>query len=104
VTKVNQCYYCGKAIQDEDFVVKKVSLGEFRSERKPFHKECWREYHGMKVRKEALQYGALAVIAFLMVGALPIYYFVSKTLGVIVVAFSIAVLVFLAIKYYRIEK
>lgn len=95
---MNQCYYCGKAIQ-EDLIIKDVHS----TMRCAFHKECWKEHHGKKVRKEALQYGALAVIAFLMVGALPIYFF-DTTLGTIVVILSVVVLAFLAVNYYRINK
>lgn len=101
---MNQCYNCGKAIQDEDLVVKKVSLGEFRSERKPFHKECWTMYHARETKKSALQYGALAIVIFLWVGVAPIYLIINTTLGLILLALSIALLVSLGIMYFRIEK
>ena len=65
-----RCCQCGKAIvKEDDITMKNVSVGWFNSVRVPFHLGCWKKYHKIKIRKEAMQYGALAVIAFLMVGA-----------------------------------
>jgi uncharacterized membrane protein YvbJ len=93
-----RCYQCGKAIPNEDnMVVKKVSGG-----RQAFHSECWKAYHKTRNKKEALQWSALAVIAIFMVAGLPIYYTLGTTFGLIILGFMFAVLIVLAIKYYRI--
>lgn len=95
-----RCYQCGKVISNEnDIVMKKVSGG-----RQAFHNECWKAYHKKRNKKEALQWGALGVIAFFMVGGLPIYYTLGTTFGLVILGFTFAVLVVLAIMYYRIEE
>ena len=60
-----RCYYCGRKIEDEeDLVMKEVSLGPFRSERKPFHEECWKRYHSYTLKKNLLAAAILILLCF----------------------------------------
>lgn len=99
-----KCYYCGKAtVKEEDITMKNVSLGWFRSERKPFHTECWRKYHGIRMKKDAIEIVALIDGAFLLFGG-AFLLFVLGTLGFIALALCVALLISLGIAYYRIEE
>ena len=104
-----QCYQCGKAIvKEEDITMKNVSLGWFNEERKPFHKECWRKYHGREMKKSVISYGGLLVFFF---GAIFVAYLAFNfgavfygILPLIALGSLIALLIYLGIVYYRIEK
>jgi hypothetical protein len=98
-----KCYYCGKAIvTGEDITMKNVSLGWFRSERKPFHTECWRKYHGIRMKKDAIGYVAIADGAFLLFGLG--LFMVSGTLGILALSLCLALFAGLGVAYYRIEE
>jgi hypothetical protein len=62
----DKCYCGGKAVGNEDLIMKKVSTGYFSSDRKPFHMECWKKYHGIRMKKDALEIVALVDGAFLI--------------------------------------
>lgn len=98
-----KCYYCGKAVGNEDLVMKNVSTGYFSSERKPFHKECWKKYQGIRMKKDAIEYVALADGAFLILGI----FLVAAFFGIvpfIILASCIAILITLGVAYYRIKE
>jgi hypothetical protein len=98
-----RCYCCGKAIENEkDITMKNVSVGWFNSERKPFHTECWRKYHRIRMKKDAIGYIAIADGAFLLFGAW--LFLVSGTLGLVALILCIALFISLGIAYYRIEE
>ena len=62
---VVRCYYCGRKIGDEEgLVMKEVSLGLFRSERKPFHEECWERYHSYTLKKNLLAAAIFILLCF----------------------------------------
>ena len=84
--------------------VKSVSTGWFNSDRKPFHTECWRKYHGIKMKKVAIEVVALIDGGFLVFGGGAVLLFLLGTLGLIAVVLSIALLIYLGVTYYRIEK
>ncbi|MGD0449489.1 MAG: hypothetical protein ABSA79_00355 [Candidatus Bathyarchaeia archaeon] len=98
-----KCYYCGKAVGDEDLIMKNVSTGYFSSERKPFHKDCWKTYHGIRMKKDAIAYVAIALVAFLIFGGI-VLSVIAGILGIIVSVSCIAVLIILGIAYYRIKE
>ena len=99
----DKCYYCGKAIlKDESTTMKNVSLGLFSSERKLFHTECWRKYHGIRMKKDAIAYVALVDVAFLLFGS--VLFLVLGTLGFITLALCIVILIALGVAYYRIKE
>jgi len=75
---VVRCYYCGRKIEiEEGLVMKEVSLGLFRSERKPFHENCWEEYHRYTLKKGLLAAAIFILLCFglpLFSGAIVIMY------------------------------
>jgi hypothetical protein len=98
-----KCYRCGKAIvKEEDITMKNVSTGYFTSERKPFHMECWRKYHGIRMKKDAIGYVAIADGGFLLFGLW--LFMVLGTLGIIALGLCLALFVGLGVAYYRIEE
>ena len=100
---MNECYNCGKAVQDEDLAVKNISTGMFSSERKSFHKECWKKYRVTKMKKDAIEYGALADGGFLILSIFLVAAF-SGIVPFIALGSTIAILIGLGYAYFRIEK
>jgi hypothetical protein len=99
-----RCYYCGKPIENEkDITMKNVSVGWFNSERKPFHTECWEKYHGRKMKRDAIEYIAVADGSVLIFLGFPLFLFFG-TIGLIVVGLCFAFLICLGVAYYHIEE
>ncbi len=99
----DKCYYCGKAVGNEDLIMKNVSTGMFSSERKPFHKEHWKTYHATKMKKDAIEYIALADGAFLLFGG-AVLFLIGGILGYVILASCIAILIGLGYAWFKLEK
>ena len=97
-----KCYYCGKAVENEDLIMKNVSTGYFGSERKPYHEECWKKYHGTRMKKDAIGYVAIANGAILLFGLA--FFLIAGMLGLVILGFCIALFISLGVAYYRIEE
>jgi hypothetical protein len=98
-----RCYYCGKAIENEkDITMKNVSVGWFNSERKPFHTECWRKYHRIRMKKDAIGYVAIGDGAVLLFGLG--LFLVFGIIGLVVLVLCVTLFISLGIAYYRIEE
>lgn len=82
--------------------MKNVSLGYFRSERKPFHRQCWRRYHSIKIKKDIIAYVALVIVAFMIFGVW--LFLLTGLMGIIAFILCVVVLIMLGVAYYRIEE
>ena len=108
--QMNQCFNCGKTIQDEDLVMKNVRLSilDEQTQRHPFHKECWKEYHAIEMKKNIILGVGLFVglLGALFVFVLGFYFGESFSWipPLIALGSTIAVLIGLGITYYRIKK
>jgi hypothetical protein len=98
-----KCYNCGKAVQDEDLTMKNVSTGYFSSERKPFHNVCWKKYHATKIKKDAIEYVALADGGFLILSILLVTAF-SGIASFAILGATIAILIGLGYTWFKLEK
>ena len=108
--ELNQCFYCGKAVQDEDLVMKNVQLSG-RESRNAFHKECWNNYHSKDTKKTLINYGGLllACVGVLVTAYLAFLYeeiFSGSriVLPLITLSFTVGSLVYLAIIHRRLDK
>ena len=56
MSDVVRCYECGRVIDENNIVMKEVSTGflGLQTSRKPFHIECWKEYHKRERKKTVL--------------------------------------------------
>jgi hypothetical protein len=63
-----KCYNCGKLVAEQDMTVKNVSTGMFSSERKIFHSTCWKTYRANKIKRDAIEYAAIADGGFMVMG------------------------------------
>ena len=98
----DKCYYCGKAVENEDLIMKNVSTGYFSSERKPFHKDCWKKYHATRMKKDAIEYIALTDTLLLLFVGLPAVLMIG-IFGFMILALFIAILIVSGVAYYRIK-
>lgn len=103
MTQMTDCYNCGKAIQEADLTVKNVSTGMFSSDRKSFHKDCWKTYHSNKMKKDAIEYGALADGGFLILGIILVAGF-PEIASFAILGSTIAILIGLGYAWFKLEK
>jgi len=83
--------------------MKNVSTGYFSSERKPFHKEHWKTYRTTKMKKDAIEYIALADGGFLILGIWLVAVF-PEIASLAVLGSTIAILIGLGYAWFKLEK
>jgi hypothetical protein len=102
-----RCHYCGKVIENEkDMIMRNIQAGllGLASERKPFHAECWRKYHGTKMKRDLIAYVAIGA------GVCSPFFAMFWLLAgfgeawAIPTVFCVALFIFLIVEYYRIEE
>lgn len=98
-----KCYNCGKVVQEADLAVKNVSTGMFSSERKSFHNDCYKKYRATKMKKDLIEYTALADGLFLIFGI----FMVAASFGIAsyaVLGSTIAIAIGLGYAWFKLEK
>jgi hypothetical protein len=84
----NKCYNCGKAIFEQDLVLKDIS----DNNRNPFHTACWKSFHFLQIKKDLIQYATLADGLFMILSGglafafhdLPSFAFFGSTIAIAV--------------------